>query len=357
MKVILPNLAIALLTIGQACAQSVPAPLDSAPSTQMRPNSTFASTVVPVESATGVGTLPSQISGDRAFQLPDAPPVTQLNKQPDGADLLLQRANAAVAQQRSIAARIRYHSEMFGNHLIGKGLYLQQGLGLDRKMRLELETPIGEQNLVLEQICDGQFIWQYQPPIARIKQSAPERPTVTRIDLHRVLLAMEQDKREQRSDVAGQLALGGLPKLMEGLRQSFRFNRAEAGKLGSLPVWIATGSWRPEALAVFAKDLADQAAKGHPLNLKWLPQQLPEEVSLYLGQDDLFPYRIEYRRRTAQQGRGADTGGDMLPIVVVEFCDVRLNTPIDSQQFEYRPGNADIVDTTQNFIKALGLVK
>ncbi len=199
------------------------------------------------------------------------------------------------------------------------------------------------------------ILWQYQPPIARVKQSTPERPTVTRIDVRRVLAAMEQDKREVRPDLAGQLALGGLPKLLEGLRRSFRFTRAESGKLDSMPVWIATGSWRPEALAVFAKDLAEQAAQGKPLNLKRLPTQLPEEVSIYLGQDDLFPYRIEYRRRTAQQGRGGDSGGEMLPIVVVEFCDVRLNTPIDPQQFEYRPVNVDVVDTTQPLLKGLGL--
>jgi outer membrane lipoprotein-sorting protein len=253
-------------------------------------------------------------------------------------------------------ARIRYQAEMFGNHLVGKGSYLQQGQGLERKMRLELETPIGDQNLVLEQICDGQFLWQYQPPIARNKQAAPERPTVTRIDIRRVLAAIEQDKHATGPNVASQLALGGLPKLMEGVRQSFRFNRAEAGKLGELPVWIATGSWRPEALAVFAKDLADQAANGRPLNLKRLPQQLPEEISVYFGQDDLFPYRIEYRRRTAQQGRGGESDGEMLPIVIVEFCDVRLNVPIDPLQFEYRPGNeVDVVDATQNFMKTLGL--
>ena len=46
----------------------------------------------------------------------------------------------------------------------------------------------------------------------------------------------------------------------------------------------------------------------------------------------------------------------MLPIVIVEFCDVRLNVPIDPLQFEYRPGNeVDVVDTTQNFMKTLGL--
>jgi hypothetical protein len=355
MKVILPSLVIASLAVGLLRAQTGAAPSNFAPPATTPPNSTFASTTTRSEPAgANPNSLPAAAT-DRGFQLPDAQPATPPGSQPEGADLLVDRATTFLAKHTSIAARIRYQVEMFGHHLVGKGSYLQQGLGLERKMRLELETPIGDQSLVLEQICDGQYLWQYQPPIARAKQSTPERPTVTRIDVRRVLAAMEQDKREVRPDLAGQLALGGLPKLLEGLRRSFRFTRAESGKLDSMPVWIATGSWRPEALAVFAKDLAEQAAQGKPLNLKRLPTQLPEEVSIYLGQDDLFPYRIEYRRRTAQQGRGGDSGGEMLPIVVVEFCDVRLNTPIDPQQFEYRPVNVDVVDTTQPLLKGLGL--
>ncbi len=88
-------------------------------------------------------------AADRGFQLPDAQPATPPGD-PEGADLLVDRATAALAKDASIAARIRYQVEMFGHHLVGKGSYLQQGLGLERKMRLELETPIGDQSLVLE---------------------------------------------------------------------------------------------------------------------------------------------------------------------------------------------------------------
>ncbi len=123
----------------------------------MPPNSTFASTATRGEPAgANPNSLPAA-AADRGFQLPDAQPATPPGGQPEGADLLVDRATAALAKDASIAARIRYQVEMFGHHLVGKGSYLQQGLGLERKMRLELETPIGDQSLVLEQICDGQY--------------------------------------------------------------------------------------------------------------------------------------------------------------------------------------------------------
>ena len=165
MKFILPSLAIALISARFICAQTIPSPLNSAPIALSPRDSTVAST-------TAAAMSPPATTGDRAFQPPDARGAASGGGTPEGADLLFDRATAALAQHRSIMARIRYQAEMFGNHLVGKGSYLQQGQGLERKMRLELETPIGDQNLVLEQICDGQFLWQYQPPIARNKQAA-----------------------------------------------------------------------------------------------------------------------------------------------------------------------------------------
>jgi hypothetical protein len=148
------------------------------------------------------------------------------------------------------------------------------------------------------------------------------------------------------------LTFGGLPKLLDGLQKSFRFSRVEAGKLETMPVWLAVGSWTPEALEPIAKELADQAAHEQPLNLKLLPPQLPEQVWLYLGQDDLFPYRIEYRRRRGSQSR-AGGAEEMVPVVTVEFYEVRLNAQINPHEFDYQPASADILDTTATFLKEL----
>jgi hypothetical protein len=88
--------------------------------------------------------------------------------------------------------------------------------------------------------------------------------------------------------------------------------------------------------------------------LKLLPSQLPEQVWIYVGQDDLFPYRIEYRRRSGSQVRGGAGGtSDVPPMVTVEFYEVRLNSPISQHEFDYQPGSADILDSTPSFLKEL----
>jgi hypothetical protein len=277
----------------------------------------------------------------------------------NGAELFIQRVAATAAQLHSVQARLRYHANLFGQQTVGAGLYLQQGLNDERQFRLELKTAIGQQLLTFQQVCDGKYIWQYRDSFNKANPDKPnpdagERPTITRIDLGKVRQSLEDSDRKGNLDAVGQLAVGGLPKLLDGLQHSFRFTRVEAGRLDTLPVWIAAGSWLPEAIAPVSNQLADQAAHEKPLNLKLLPPQLPEQVWLYVGQDDLFPYRIEYRRRADTQGRGGNSGQDeMLPVVTVEFYEVRLNSAINPREFDYQPGNAEILDTTASFLKEL----
>src|SRR5262249_32762538 len=269
-------------------------------------------------------------------------------------DLLVKRIVATLGQQNSVAARIRYQVDLFGQHSLGEGLYLQQGLGEQQQFRLDLKTNIDQKTMRFVQVCDGKFLWQFEDSTDGAPKSPSERPTVNRLDVHRAQQAVMQVAAQRMTDPAAELSLGGLPKLLAGLQKSFRFTRAEAGQLDVLPVWIVSGPWRPGALATVSKDLAHQAANGEPLNLKKLPAQLPEEVALYVGQDDLFPYRIEYRRRADKKGRGADPAQDpMQTILVVEFYDARLNAPIDPQQFVYQPANVNVLDTTSSFIMAI----
>ena len=115
---------------------------------------------------------------------------------------------------------------------------------------------------------------------------------------------------------------------------------------------LPSARWRPEAIAGVSKDLATAASREQPLNLKLLPPQLPEQVWLYVGQDDLFPYRIEYRRRT--EGRRGDAArAEMLPMVTIEFYEVQLNAQINPREFVYEPGSTDVVDATDAYVKKL----
>ena len=146
-----------------------------------------------------------------------------------------------------------------------------------------------------------------------------------------------------------------MPKFGQNLRRSFAFVHAEAGQLDTLPVWIVQGVWRPEALAPIAPELAKQAAEGRSLDLNKLPAQMPEQVLVYLGQDDYFPYRIEYRRRPTKPGKsGAAASSTMSSMLIIELYEVRLNGAIDPQQFVYQPSGVDVVDATEQMVKGMG---
>ncbi len=298
-------------------------------------------------------------STDPRFELPVDPATASLSsadRTASGGDLLAQRVAAALAQHKSISARVRYRVDLVGHQLVGEGIYLQLGSGEGQQIRLELKTVVGERLAVFQQVCDGRFLWQYQDSAEKPAAEAAQKPQVTRVDIHRVRQALANHAPGQRQllPASTELAFGGLPKLVDGLKQSFTFSRVEADQLGSLPIWIATGNWRPEVLTPVSKELADEASTGQPLDLRKLPAQMPEVVRFCVGQDDLFPYRIEYLRRASKLGRAGE-GGVLQPIVTVEFYEVRLNSPISPTNFVYQPGNADALDTTQSFMKSLGL--
>jgi hypothetical protein len=349
MKVIFPSFAWFALAAVVACAQTdLRLPAMSIPPQEAVASPAGAAGGLPSTAASSPSAASTNVSGGTANNSGPA----------NGAELFIQRVAAAADQLQSVQARIRYHTNLFGQQTVGAGIYLQQGLGSERKFRLELKTAIGQQLLTLEQVCDGKYLWQYhdsfKPNSGKTNHDAPERPIITRVDLVKVRQTLEDADHSGNMNVISQLAVGGLPKLLNGLEHSFRYSRVEAGRLDTMPVWIAAGSWLPEAISPVSKQLADQAAHEQPLNLKLLPPQLPEQVWLYLGQDDLFPYRMEYRRRAGTQGRGGGAGQEeMLPIVTVEFYEVRLNSPINPREFDYQPGNADILDTTANFLKEL----
>jgi hypothetical protein len=141
---------------------------------------------------------------------------------------------------------------------------------------------------------------------------------------------------------------------MEGLLTSFRPLRAEAGYLDDMPTWAVELEWKPSVLASLLSEKHGDSASQHDLSTQL---QLPERVMVYLGHEDLFPRRIEFRRRAPKDineaGAGQGRAGEFVPAVSVEFIDVRFNEPIDARQFEY--GAASAVDVTEAFLRSRGL--
>ena len=132
------------------------------------------------------------------------------------------------------------------------------------------------------------------------------------------------------------------------------FHTLEQGRWGKRkqPVWRITGQWKREQLARVLPDQKEAIVKGAAPDLSKLPPQVPDQVVLLLGQDDLFPYRIEYRRQIPQKDAAPGESASRA-LVTMDLYEVSLNVPIDPAQFGYQPGETEIVDQTDAFVQSM----
>jgi hypothetical protein len=85
---------------------------------------------------------------------------------------------------------------------------------------------------------------------------------------------------------------------------------------------------------------------------------MPQEVLLLVGQADLFPYRLEYRRLETLQVSTNDGSSipyqlSVHPLVVLELSDVKFDSQLAPGQFDYSPGTVDWVDQTSGILDHL----
>ena len=86
--------------------------------------------------------------------------------------------------------------------------------------------------------------------------------------------------------------------------------------------------------------------KGRPPDLARLPDHVPDSVTLFLGQEDCFPFRIDYLRSVPKSSPRC--------LMSLEFFELNFNGPIDSGQFIFTPGNLPIIDRTDEFVRSVG---
>ena len=260
---------------------------------------------------------------------------------------LLRLASERLDRYTSIAALVRYRIRLFDSDLIGSGVYQQAGQGSERRLRLELKTQVGEEVASRLQVCDADTLWTYR--------ESRDETQLERLDLRRVRAALRQARQLPPQSPVDELATGGLPKLLEGLQINFQTRTAEAGYLGNAPMWAVELEWKPSVLAALVPEQQERIAAGQPCDFAELPQ-LPQRVMVFLGHEDLFPRRIEFRRRpfgTRDSGAGEGNADDFATVVTLELTEVQINQPIDSRQFQYGPAAAS--DVTDAFLQSRGL--
>src|SRR4051812_35257030 len=239
-------------------------------------------------------------------QVPVIPASGAQSEQIAPGDRLLMQASSQLERRASVTARLRHQVAIAGQQLYGVGSYWQQGSGEDLKVRLELQ--IAGQEAQFLQVSNSRFTW--------IDRKLATGRSVTRVDLRQLRADpslggtnLNEIKPGEASWSTLQSELisytGGLPSLLTALSENFTFLPPQAMRLAlappltaeptNLPVWAVVGHWKRSKLdALISKKQANQDGKSGK-NAQDLPERMPQEVLLLVGQAALFPYRIEYR--------------------------------------------------------------
>ncbi len=241
---------------------------------------------------------------------------------------------------RFISFRIRQQGELFGRQITGEGRYFELRQGPIPRIHLELTMEVGPVSTSLVQVCNGTTLWTYR--------KLPNSESLSKVDAVRAITALEQAAGKlPRDAIASSPGLGGLARLIRGLNARFEFTSVTADQLGGLPVWKLSGGWKSAELARLLPKQKDAIEKGRLPDLAGLPGQLPDNVTLFLGQEDCFPFRIDYLRSVPRSSPRCLMG--------LEFFELNFNGPIDASQFLFTPCNLDIIDCTEEFVRSLGV--
>ncbi len=279
-------------------------------------------------------------------------PAAELVESPRQADELMARSAAALEARRSIVANIRQTVDLFGAQATATAAYAELKTPQGPLVRLQWESACGTQPLRLCQLSDGWNLWTYQ--------FRDGSDTLQRIDLDYLNRAVRKWGNSGDLIEAGKTAVSrGLEKFVAGLRTQYIFHQLGQTQLAdSRPVWIVAGTWRTNCQAAEPQGRAGQGGAGEgradDAALARLPEQVPTRVVVFLGQADLFPYRVEFRRRQASPLVGAAGTADRL-LAAIDFTDVRLDAPLDPRHFAFDPGSAAFTDQTDAVLKELGL--
>ncbi len=256
---------------------------------------------------------------------------------------LLQRTLKTLDGYKAISAKMRQRGEFFDVPILTSGVYVQPPASSHR-LRMDVAMQLGDRKGGFQQIADGSELW--------VRRDLITKPTVQRVETNKVLAYEKQNKPEGSPPINYLVGLGGLPRLVRSFDRSFLFNTVVSAKLNDLNVYVLRGVWRNEVLARLLPAQKAAILAGKSADLVELAEQVPDEVVLYIGRDDLFPYRIEFLRTSvAQKARRGATPPLTKLMLVTEFYDVQLNQPIeDSGVFQFDPGATDVIDWTPNYL-------
>jgi hypothetical protein len=258
------------------------------------------------------------------------------------AERVVAAALAGLGRADSISARLRQRVRVGDRVLVGAGRYVQSGQGEDQRYRYEAALECDTESFEVLDVCDGLFAWSF-------RRIGPQPAQIERFDVRRVR------ERLRSLGVADDAAispwLGGPQRTLSLMRDWFRFVSIEPGMIEDMPVWVVDGRWVPEHLASILPDRAEAARRPEGVAPAELPDGMPWCVRLWIGQRELFPFRLEW---LAIPGRRPVAPAEPEPIAVTEFYELRIGGPVDATAFVYKPAAEDgLLDLTDGHVKAV----
>ena len=234
-----------------------------------------------------------------------------------------------------LAADFHYSLKAYDETLSGSGYYLQSGEGPEKLFRLELTTQLDGVKATRQTIGGTQYLW-----IRR--DFGPKQRSLSRVDLRKIRQAIEESGPPLALDPSPTwLGIVSMPKMLGSLGYWFEFEAAREDHAGDRRVLRVRGLMKRERKEQL---LGDRKGQGG--------EQIPDAIELTLGSDaalPLFPYRIEYLKRRAEDKRD-----ELVPLLTLDFHSAKVRRDIDAKEFDYLPGDQEVEDRTRQFLERLG---
>ena len=280
-------------------------------------------------------------------------------------DLLVQYAANVMEGYSSVEANMRQRINILGqDDLMGSGVYLEQWtdqrtrFDFDRyrfRWQVSIQSEFDAEPDLCIKVRDQRYVWTYRQ--IGTKANSPDgktkmQKTLQRVDIVKVAQALEEVGEVPSIKLLNSWPeLGGLASMLHVLHESFEFQCPELVQINNNEkVWRVVGTWRPDSIRQFVPQVGD----GENVDLSKLPPQIPSHVVVYFGQDDYFPYRLQYLRKNDEALLDTDAP-KWSELLAIEFYDVTLNQPIPDIRFQFTPGDTQPLDVTEPFMAQLGV--
>jgi outer membrane lipoprotein-sorting protein len=326
------------------------------PKNRAVPAITFSLLLMPLMVQAQVPAPPAGGQAPSGFAAPGigaaAPAAPVKEEPPTEAERALDDAIARFKKLNTFSADLFQSVDMLGQKFEVKGNCLKAP---NNRIRLQLAVQgLGDSSATTLQVCDGTTLWNYEKVL---DTQSYNKCIITEI-LKKVNDPVLDDDREK---IMHSLGFAGPEAMLAGLRKKIKFDQKSAETIEGKKVWVLAGKWK-DRTGLTGPNNQPVPAVGP------LPPYIPNNASVWVGQDDGVPYKVEmYGDPLSMLQDGRRFGPDNRPIgakaatpkvdpsrITLLYTNVKVNTEIPIESFGFQaPDNSNVRDLTNDYLTGL----